>query len=105
MSDTTQAVYDAVRSRIGNVNVSQVVEDAARQAFDISHMRPIIQQEICIAAGEYGRPCVVFKARLHNYSDHWTAVFGDGINEVSASGKSPYEAMAAFDAEWVRRKP
>lgn len=104
MSDSYQAIYDAVRSRISNGDIGQAVHDVAWRMFDISHTIAIIQQEFCIAASEMARPSAVFKPILTKDGDSWCALYGTNLAEgVSGFGNSPYEAMAAFDKAWSEK--
>ncbi|MCC8949320.1 hypothetical protein H8A97_30515 [Bradyrhizobium sp. Arg62] len=105
MSDY-QAIYDAVRSRISGGNIGEAVRDIALQAFDISHMKVVLQQEFCIAAQEMQRPCVLFKPTIQADGDMWTVLLGpDPQVGIFATGATPAEAMAAFDQEFYKGKP
>lgn len=105
MSDSYQAIYDAVRSRISGGNVGDIVADACRNAFDISHMTAVLQQEFCIAAGEIGRPAVVFKPTISADGDMWCALLGeDLVTGVSGFGKTPAEAMQNFDIAFYKQQ-
>lgn len=98
MSDSYQAIYDAVRSRISGGNVSDIVADTCRSAFDISHTVEILQQEFCIAASEMARPSVLFKPTLSADGDMWCALLGEDLQiGVAGFGKTPAEAMIEFD--------
>ena len=46
MSDSYQAIYDAVRSRISGGNISDAVDRAAREAFDMGNTRAIAIEAI-----------------------------------------------------------
>lgn len=106
MNDSYQAIYDAVRSRISMCDPTSAITEAARQAFDISHMLPIIQQEFMIAAGEMARPSVVYKPTLAQDGDQWCALLGSNIAEgVVGFGPSPDEAMREFDKAWHTKLP
>lgn len=103
MSDNYQAVYDAVRSRISSCNVGSIVEEAVRNAFDISYIKPIIQQEICIMLEEMQRPSVLFKPvmafeEVVKGVFHYTARY-NGI--LMGNGENPDAAMRSFDKFWI----
>ena len=49
MSDSYQAIYDAVRSRISNGDIGGTIRDVAHQAFDISHLRACVHQDLILA--------------------------------------------------------
>jgi hypothetical protein len=102
MSDTYQAVYDAVRSKISGGDISQTVRDVLWQQFDISHSVDIVRQEFLNAAMEMQRPSAVFKPLLTQDGDAFLAIYGDLPTGVVGAGKTPSEAMADFDAAWVR---
>jgi hypothetical protein len=105
MSDSYQAIYDAVRSRIRGCDVSQVVENAARNAFDTGRLFPILQQEFCIAAGEIARPSAVYRPSLGPDGSKWCALYGEDLmNGVAGFGDTPEEAMRDFDHNWMKQK-
>jgi hypothetical protein len=105
--DSYQPIYDAVRSQIGRCDIGSVVERAASEAFDFSHQKAILLQEFCIAAGEMARPCVVFKPTISADGNEWCALLGENLQTgVSGFGKTPAEAMTAFDtAFWKAQTP
>jgi len=104
MADSYQAIYDAVRSRISGGNVGEIVADACRNAFDISHQIAIIQQEFCIAAGEMTRPSVVYKPTIGADGDMWCVLLGDDlVNGIAGFGKTVAEAMIEFDQAFYKQ--
>jgi len=107
MSDNYQAVYDAVRSRFSNCDVSHIVERAAHEAFDFSYARQLIQQEIAAVGHEMARPSVVFRPSITADGDMWCVLLGDNLQVgISGFGKTPTEAFAAFDqAFWKGETP
>lgn len=101
MSDSYQAIYDAVRSRISNGDVGSVVADIARQAFDLAFAKEVITTEFARSAMEMQRPCVLYRPAVSIDGDMWRALYGDNLQDgVAGFGKSPALAMDAFDAEW-----
>lgn len=99
--DTTQAVYDAVRSRLSNCDVGSVIERAAHECFDIARARDIITQEFSIVAAEQARPSVLFKPKIYMDGNAWCALYGEDLqNGVAGSGDSPDAAMRDFDKNW-----
>ena len=105
MSDSYQAIYDAVRSRISGGNVGEIVAEACRQAFDISWMKASLQQDFSIAASEMARPSVVFKPKLSIDGDMWCALLGENLVEgLAAFGETPAAAMTAFDQAFYKEK-
>ena len=105
--DTHQAIYDAVRSRIGGCDTSHVIERAAQEAFDFSYARQLMQQEIAAVGYEMARPSVVFRPTIQADGDHWCVLLGENLQVgVSGFGKSPAEAFAEFDkAFWNGMTP
>lgn len=102
MTDSYQAIYDAVRSRISGGDISQAVE----RCLDFSHQATMVMQSCQNAASEYERPSVVFKPKLAKDGDHWCALLGDNLQDgVAGFGKSPAEAMWNFDAKWYEKLP
>lgn len=97
--DVRQAVYDAVRSRIGHVDVSSTIETVAREAFDFSWQKSRIEEAFQIVAGEMQRPCVVFRAALvfNQPAKKWWACYCD---RAFGQGDTPAAAMEAFDKGW-----
>lgn len=108
MSDSYQAIYDAVRSRISGGNIGEAVADVARQSFDISMTVAMLGQEIVWtaechrqAAAEAMRPAVLFKPRVFMDGNQWCALYGDNLHDGCAGfGDSIAEAMSTFDVEW-----
>jgi len=105
MSDSYQAIYDAVRSRISGGDVGRAVEEVARDAFDMGMTRQILQQEFCSAAYEMQRPSAVYRPQLSADGDQWCALYGENLQEgVAGFGPTPNEAMQAFDQAWWKQK-
>lgn len=105
MGDSYQAIYDAVRSRISGGNVGEILADAARSAFDISHTVHLLHQEFAIAAGEMARPSVNFKPTLSRDGSQWCALLGDNLQVgLAAFGDTPAEAMLNFDVAFFKER-
>ncbi len=101
MSDTYQAVYDAVRSRISGGDIGTAVESAMRNE-NFGHYFQMACNEMQQAASEYARPCAVFKPALSQDGNAWIAVLGDLPTGVVGCGKTPSEAMYDFDLAWFK---
>lgn len=101
MSDSYQAVYDAVRSRMSGDFVG-AVESAARLCFEgFSYLPQHAQQQIYAVSDEHMRPSVLFKPELMADGDHWMALYGPDLAVgIAGFGKTPDEAMRAFDTAW-----
>lgn len=105
MSDSYQAVYDAVRSRIGSCDVGQIVREAAGN-FDASHAIAMVQQDFSIAAYEMQRPSVLYRPSIGMDGNKWCALYGDDLmHGISGFGNTPAEAMLDFDKNWREQKP
>ena len=102
MSDSYQAIYDAVRSRIHGGDIGSAVESVCREAFSMaSHHMACVAQDWSIAAVEQQRPCVVFKPTLSRDGSLYCVLFGeDLVQGVAGFGESPALAMTDFDKNW-----
>lgn len=107
--DSYQAVYDAVRSKIGSVDMAQAVTDAInQQASGLSYAIDAVRLEYAaaadaqrVAAQEAQRPSVLYRPALSMDGDQWCALYGDNLQEgVCGFGETPAAAMEAFDNEW-----
>jgi hypothetical protein len=100
VNDNYQAIYDAVRSRIGSCDVGNVIRDACQ--LDASHaiyMTGIAWQEAAWAAAS---PSAIYRPRIAIDGNQWCALYGDNIQEgVAGFGDSPAAAMADFDRNWL----
>lgn len=105
MSDPYQAVYDAVRSRIGGADVDGAIREAVSQSFSIAdHMIRCVAEEYSRTAQEMQRPSAIYRPALSIDGNQWCALYGDNLQDgVAGFGDSPADAMSAFDAEWAKR--
>lgn len=95
MSDTYQAVYDAVRSRLGNCDIGGVVKDAFCQA----------AYEHEIAGREAQRPFMLLRPRIFIDGNMWCALYGDNLQDgVAGFGETPEKAAKDFDAHWTTER-
>lgn len=109
MSDNYQAVYDAVRSRLGNCDVGHAVEQAMRDA-NLSHYVEMaaasITQNASDAMLDYQRPSVLYRPTISIDGNQWCALYGENLQDgVAGFGDSPALAMEDFDANWVACLP
>ena len=89
MSDTYQAVYDAMMLHSGQ----------------LCGAISIIQHEVCYAASLHAAPSAVYRPALSIDGDQWCALYGENLQEgVAGFGDTPAKAMAAFDAAWYGAK-
>lgn len=104
MSDSYQAIYDAVRSRISNGDIGSAVESAVRDA-NLSHYVSMVAESYRIAASEQERPFVLLKPAMFIDGDKWCALYGEDLqNGVAGFGDTPHEAAHQFDVEWLNAK-
>ena len=98
MSDNYQAVYDAVKSSMPNMN--QLCSDIVAQ-FDFSHQAEIIKEDLLNIVSEQTRPSVLYRPSIQRDGNQWCALYGADLHDgVAGFGDSPAEAMAEFDNEW-----
>lgn len=101
MTDSHQAIYDAVRSRISNGNIGSAVETAIRDA-NIGHYFMLACDGLAHALDDHSRPSVLFRPTLSADGTSWCALYGDDLaSGVAGFGDTPAEAMAAFDKAWT----
>lgn len=101
MSDTYQAVYDATRSRISPVSSHDVLERAARDAFDMGNARALLQEAIGMAGNEMVRPSAIYRPAISIDGNQWCALYGENLQDgVAGFGDTPDAAMRAFDQAW-----
>lgn len=101
--DTYQAVYDAVRSKIGHCDPGQIIRDACH--LDASFAIEGVRQDFRIVADEMQRPAAVFRPRIFPDGDQWCALYGDDLMAgVAGFGKTPSDAMHDFDRSWLHGK-
>lgn len=100
MSDSYQAIYDAVRSRISGGDVGHAVQSALRDA-NLSHYAEMAMRSAQEAASEASRPCVLMRPSLSVDGNQWCALYGSNLQEgVAGFGDSPALAMWNFDQNW-----
>jgi hypothetical protein len=110
MSDTYQAIYDAVRSRIGSCDIASAVENAVRSGVDASFAIEGIKTDFYATLAEYRRPSAVFRPKIYIDGDQWCALYGQNLQDgVAGFGSSPELATQEFDKNWhnniAARKP
>lgn len=97
MSDSYQAIFDAVRSRIGSVDIGA----AAERAFDISWQKSQLQAAIQCVQNSLERPSVLFGPKISRDGDKWFVLYGENlIDGVAGFGDTPELAMQDFDKNW-----
>lgn len=80
------------------------VYNAAREAFDISHVKDAAHNFLMDVAREMQRPCVLFKPSISIDGNKYCALYGENLQDgVAGFGDSPAEAMNAFDVEWYKK--
>lgn len=105
MSDSYQAIYDAVRSKISNCDTSSIVERVVYEVFDISFQKQHLQQEIYAVSHEMQRPSVLLRPVISRDGNMWCALYGENLIEgIAGFGETPDAAFRDFDARWVTEK-
>jgi len=100
MSDTYQAVYDAVRSRVSNGDIGAAVERAIENP-NWSYYLGLAAQAAQDVANEHMRPVIVWRPRIFQDGGLWCALLGENIQVgVVGFGASPDEAAREFDKAW-----
>lgn len=103
MSDSYQAVYDAVRSRIHPIG--DAVERVARDSFDISWAVSRIKEVFESAAQAYDRPSAVYRPKLYREGGMYCALYGENLVEgCTGFGETADAAMWDFDKNWQTQK-
>ncbi|MGO4763852.1 hypothetical protein AB4120_15045 [Cupriavidus sp. 2KB_3] len=105
MSDSYQAIYDAVRSRIHGGDVGEAMREAiGQQASGLSYAIEGVKHEMLAAAMMAQRPSVQYRPTISIDGNQWCALYGDNLQDgVAGFGDSPAEAMADFDTEWHKK--
>lgn len=105
MSDSYQAIYDAVRSRISNGNIGDAVREAARMGFDASHAITMLHQQFDLTAYEMRRPSVLYRPTIAPDGSKWCALYGSNIMDgVCGFGDTPAAAIDDFDQNWMKQR-
>jgi len=100
MSDSYQAIYDAVRSRISGGNISDAVEEAMRSA-GIGDQARSAAQSVMEAVSCFTEPSVMYRPDPSIDGNQWRALYGDDLQSgVSGFGDSPHQAMSDFNINW-----
>lgn len=79
------------------------------QALYLGNMRDLLSQEIYTvshaiqaAAAQHARPCAIHKPTIYREGQRWCARLGPTFHTgVAGFGKTPEEAMAAFDKAFI----
>lgn len=96
--DNYDAVYNAVRSKLSNVDIGAAVESALRNVGDYANQA---FQQIPWSFQGYERPSAIYRPKLSKDGDQWCALYGDNLAVgCSGFGKSPDLAMQDFDKKW-----
>jgi hypothetical protein len=102
MSDTYQPIYDAIRSRVSQVNIGQIVTEAL-QGIDepIRRAGDSMADNFAAVCDAMRRPSVLYRPNLSIDGNVWCALYGSDLQDgVAGFGDSIEAAMADFDREW-----
>lgn len=98
-----QPIYDAVKSSLGNPDISGAVENVARSAFDISWLVSRGQEAIAGIESDMRAPHVLMRPRLFIDGNKWCALYGDNLQDgVAGFGDSPDAACLDFNNQWTK---
>ncbi len=102
MTDTYQAVYDAVRSKLGHCDIAGAAAEAfSLQIQGLSFAIEGIRYEIVSTISMYQEPSAIYRPVLSKDGDQWCALYGEDLQMGCAGfGDTPEKAMAAFDKAW-----
>lgn len=105
MSDSYQAIYDAVRSRIHSVDVGSILDRAAREALDTGNLVPLAQEAIGILTHAYDRPSAVYRPTISLDGNMYCALYGEDLMAGCAGfGETMEAAMQDFDKNWAMQQ-
>lgn len=75
--------------------------DSSMAANAICHAAYMVQETAQAVISQFAYPQVMFKPKLFMDGDCWCALLGDNLQDgVAGFGKSPADAMNAFDTAW-----
>lgn len=104
MSDTYQAIYDAVRSRVSDANTGRIIGETAREMFDLTSIRQAADEMFSHISAELLRPSVIHRPALFRHDGPegaWCAMYGEDESDVCVYGPTPDATLRAFDAAWI----
>jgi hypothetical protein len=105
MTDSYQAVFDAVRSRFSSFDGCRLIDEISAK-FDISHAIQNAQEMIRGSISEYERPSTLMRPKIAIDGNQWCALYGENLQDgVAGFGNTPEEAMRDFDKNWVEELP
>jgi len=81
-------------------------EDSNMAANAICHAALMSQEAFLQAVSCYGTPSAIYRPQLFQDGNQWCALLGSDLQSgVCGFGKSPQDAMAAFDQAWYEPLP
>jgi hypothetical protein len=87
MSDSHQAIYEAVRSRISGCDSRQAIESAMRSVFDLGNAIPRIFEDVIFAVADIResstRPSVLYRPAISIDGNQWCALYGANLQDGS----------------------
>jgi len=97
--DNYQAIYDAVRSKMGYIDPSYLYDRIVR-CWDFSQQMSAMLQ---IIEYETIRPSVLMHPKISIDGNQWCALYGENLQDgVAGFGDSPAKAMEDFDKSWYK---
>ena len=108
MTDHSDAVYNAIRSRFHGDFIG-AFERTVSEAFDFSWAKERMVDNFARVMADMRTPSAIYRPEVYIDGDKWCALYGKDLQEgVAGFGDSPAEAMADFDKNWeqpLRSKP
>lgn len=104
MSDNYQPIYDAVRSRISQCDVGEIIREFLQRSDLSTQLYSAGESVRAMAYGieeEHKRPSVLYRPALSIDGNMWCALYGANLQEgVAGFGETPEKAMLDFDKNW-----
>lgn len=103
MSDSYQAIYDAVRSRLSNADIGAAVQEVLR-AENIGFYAQQAFNSVGDHFTDYSRPSVYLRPKMYPDGNQWCVLYGNDLQEgLAGFGESPYLAMIDFDKRFYEQ--
>lgn len=98
--DSYQPIFDAVRSKMGYIDSSEVVRGISDRVNIDSYFERMCSE----ISSEMTRPSVLFRPKLTIDGNQWCALYGDDLQSgVAGFGDSPSSAMWDFDCNFSKK--
>lgn len=89
--------------RMERTDITVTLAEVSSMASELLELRRAVELSGVARLSPSSLPSVLYRPRLSRDGNAWCALYGEDLQlGVAGFGKSPAEAMAAFDAAWVR---